>query len=108
LVRLGPLCPLHSAPELARVYISKGEYSRAISVIEQGGERQRDAYVYHTLGLAAEVDRITATARADEVVSTPTFVFEGGFRLTGAQEYAVFSSVTGRLLERKITKQVHE
>ena len=54
---------------------------------------------------AAEVDRVTGAARADEVVSTPTFVFEGGFRLTGAQEYAVFSSVTSRLLERQITKR---
>jgi predicted DsbA family dithiol-disulfide isomerase len=49
---------------------------------------------------AAVVDRITAQARADEVLSTPTFIYEGGFRLTGAQDDNVFSSVTGRLLAR--------
>jgi predicted DsbA family dithiol-disulfide isomerase len=40
-------------------------------------------------------------------VSTPTFIFQGdngfadGFRLTGAQDYAVFASVTSRILARR-------
>lgn len=49
---------------------------------------------------AALVDRMTDEARADEVLSTPTYVFSGGFRLVGAQDYEVFASVTRRLLER--------
>lgn len=49
---------------------------------------------------AALVDRVTDEARADEVVSTPTYIFSGGFRMTGAQDYAVFASVTRRLLAR--------
>lgn len=49
----------------------------------------------------ARIDEITDAARADEVLSTPTFIYEGGFRLTGAQDYAVFASVTGRLLARR-------
>ena len=47
------------------------------------------------------IDRVTEAARADEVLSTPTFIYSGGFRLTGAQDYAVFASVTGRLLARQ-------
>lgn len=50
---------------------------------------------------ADAVDRTTSAARTDEIVSTPTFAFEGGFRLTGAQEYAVFESVTSRLLAKR-------
>jgi predicted DsbA family dithiol-disulfide isomerase len=50
---------------------------------------------------AARIDEITQAARADEVMSTPTFIYEGGFRLTGAQDYAVFRSVTSRLLSRR-------
>jgi predicted DsbA family dithiol-disulfide isomerase len=50
---------------------------------------------------AVEIDRVTVAAREDEILSTPTFVFEGGFRLTGAQDYAVFESVTRRLLGKK-------
>jgi predicted DsbA family dithiol-disulfide isomerase len=46
------------------------------------------------------IDQITEEARADEILSTPTFIFEGGFRLVGAQDYAVFASVTSRLLTR--------
>lgn len=49
---------------------------------------------------AGLIDRITAAAREDEVTSTPTFIFIGGFRLTGAQDYNVFESVTSRLLAR--------
>jgi predicted DsbA family dithiol-disulfide isomerase len=50
---------------------------------------------------AAGIDAVTAAAREDEVLSTPTFLFEGGFRMTGAQDYSVFASVTGRLLARR-------
>jgi predicted DsbA family dithiol-disulfide isomerase len=46
------------------------------------------------------IDAITHAAREDEVLSTPTFVYEGGFRLVGAQDYEVFASVTRRLLDR--------
>jgi predicted DsbA family dithiol-disulfide isomerase len=47
-----------------------------------------------------EVYRVTEEARADEILSTPTFIFEGGFRMVGAQDYEVFASVTSRLLSR--------
>ncbi len=46
------------------------------------------------------VDRATEEARGDEILSTPTFIFEGGFRMTGAQDYAVFASVASRLLNK--------
>jgi len=49
---------------------------------------------------AARVDQSTAEAHAAEIFSAPTFVFSGGFRLTGAQDYAVFENVTRRLLDR--------
>ena len=47
------------------------------------------------------IDRATAAAREDGIVSTPTFVYEGGFRLVGAQEYDVFASITRRILQRR-------
>ena len=50
---------------------------------------------------AAAIDRITAEAREAEVLSTPTFMYEGGFQLVGAQDYEVFASVTARLLARR-------
>jgi predicted DsbA family dithiol-disulfide isomerase len=50
---------------------------------------------------AARIDAITRAAREDEVLSTPAFIFEGGFRMTGAQDYTVFASVAGRLLARR-------
>jgi predicted DsbA family dithiol-disulfide isomerase len=46
------------------------------------------------------IDESTNAAREHEILSTPTFVFPGGFRLIGGQEYSVFSSVTRRLMER--------
>jgi predicted DsbA family dithiol-disulfide isomerase len=49
---------------------------------------------------AARIDELTAEARDGEILSTPTFVFPGGFRLIGGQEYAVFESVTRRLMDR--------
>ncbi|MDE3096943.1 MAG: DsbA family oxidoreductase [Chloroflexota bacterium] len=49
---------------------------------------------------AVRIDAMTRAAREDEVVSTPTFIFSGGFRLVGAQDYEVFESVTRRLLAR--------
>jgi predicted DsbA family dithiol-disulfide isomerase len=49
---------------------------------------------------AAYVDETTAAARNDEIFSAPTYIFTGGFRLTGAQDYNVFENVTRRLLDR--------
>jgi predicted DsbA family dithiol-disulfide isomerase len=49
---------------------------------------------------AARIDETTDAARRDEIMSTPTFIFPGGFRLIGGQEYAVFQSVTRRLMDR--------
>jgi len=49
---------------------------------------------------AAVIDQVTAEAREGEVISTPTFIYESGFRLTGAQDYDVFASVTRNLLDR--------
>jgi predicted DsbA family dithiol-disulfide isomerase len=51
---------------------------------------------------APVIDRVTVEAREDEVVSTPTFIYEGGFRLVGAQDYEVFASVTSRILARRV------
>jgi predicted DsbA family dithiol-disulfide isomerase len=50
---------------------------------------------------AGAIDRATAVAREDGIVSTPTFVYEGGFRLIGAQDYDVFASITRRILQRR-------
>lgn len=50
---------------------------------------------------AAAIDSATASAREDGIMSTPTFVYEGGFRLVGAQEYDVFASITRRILQRR-------
>lgn len=61
-------------------------------------QRLRQALADETY--AARVDELTDAARRDEILSTPTFVFPGGFRLIGGQEYAVFQSVTRRLIER--------
>ena len=72
------------------------EIARAAGVDDQGLRQALADERY-----AAAVDRITREARADEILSTPTFVYEGGFRLTGGQEYAVFESVTRRLLFRR-------
>ncbi len=76
------------------------EIARACGVDDQGLRQALADERY-----AARIDQITREARENEVVSTPTFVFDtgmdGGFRLTGAQDYAVFASVTGRLLARR-------
>jgi predicted DsbA family dithiol-disulfide isomerase len=62
-------------------------------------QRLREALAAETY--RDEIDRITTAAREDEVLSTPTFIYEGGFRLTGAQDYEVFASITSRLLARR-------
>jgi predicted DsbA family dithiol-disulfide isomerase len=61
-------------------------------------QRLRQALTDETF--AARIDETTQRAREDEILSTPTFIFPGGFRLIGGQEYAVFQSVTHRLMER--------
>ena len=72
------------------------EIARACGVHDQ---RLRQALADETYREA--IDAATTAARLDEVVSTPTYLFEGGFRMTGAQDYAVFASVTGRLLAKR-------
>ncbi|MBI5289728.1 MAG: DsbA family oxidoreductase [Chloroflexi bacterium] len=76
------------------------EIARACGVDDQGLRQALADEQY-----ASRIDEITRRAREDEVLSTPTFVFEtgvdGGFRLTGAQDYAVFASVTERILARR-------
>jgi predicted DsbA family dithiol-disulfide isomerase len=71
------------------------DIARACGVDDQG---LRQTLANGTL--RDQIDRLTDDARADEILSTPTFIFEGGFRMTGAQDYAVFASVTSRLLSR--------
>ena len=61
-------------------------------------QRLRQALVDETY--ARRVDETTRQAREDEILSTPTFIFPGGFRLIGGQEYNVFESVTRRLMDR--------
>ena len=78
------------------------EIARACGVDDQGLRQALADEVYRD-----RIDDVTRAARADEVVSTPTFIFQGdngfadGFRLTGAQDYAVFASVTSRILARR-------
>jgi predicted DsbA family dithiol-disulfide isomerase len=96
--------PYHRA--LFRAYFEEGrdighpevlvDLARECGVDDQGLRQALADEAY-----AAEVDRVTQEARADEVLSTPTFIFEGGFRLTGAQDEAVFRSITSRLLARR-------
>jgi predicted DsbA family dithiol-disulfide isomerase len=93
-------------PALFRAYFSEGRdlgdadalcaIARSCGVDDQ---RLRQALADRTY--AARIDDITRGAREDEVVSTPTLIYEGGFRLVGAQDYAVFASVTQRLLARR-------
>jgi len=72
------------------------DIARSAGVDDQGmGQALADGH-YTEL-----IDRHTAAAREDEVISTPTFIFSGGFRLTGAQDYAVFESITSRLLAKR-------
>jgi len=71
------------------------EIARACGIDDQG---LRQALTDETY--ASRIDELTDAAREDEIMSTPTFVFPGGFRLIGGQEYAVFQSVTRRLMER--------
>jgi predicted DsbA family dithiol-disulfide isomerase len=72
------------------------EVARASGVDDQGLRAVLAEETYRE-----RIDRITLEARGDEILSTPTFIFEGGFRMTGAQDYDVFASVTGRLLDRR-------
>jgi|CXWL01.1.fsa_nt_gi predicted DsbA family dithiol-disulfide isomerase len=78
------------------------EIARSCGVDDQGLRQALADEIYRD-----RIDDVTRAARADEVVSTPTFIFQGdngfadGFRLTGAQDYAVFASVTSRILARR-------
>jgi len=71
------------------------DIARACGVDDQG---LRQALVDERY--AARIDEITASAREDEIVATPAFIFTGGFRMTGAQDYELFESVTRRLMSR--------
>ncbi len=92
-------------PALFRAYFEEGrdigdgetlcEIARESGVDDQGLRQALADERY-----AARVDGSTTAAREDEVVSTPTFIFSSGFRLVGAQDYAVFESVTRRLRAR--------
>jgi predicted DsbA family dithiol-disulfide isomerase len=78
------------------------EIARACGVDDQGLRQALADETYR-----AHIDDVTRAVREDEVVSTPTFIFQGdngftdGFRLTGGQDYAVFASVTSRILARR-------
>jgi predicted DsbA family dithiol-disulfide isomerase len=97
--------PYHRA--LFRAYFEEGrdigeaevlcDLARACEVDDQALRQTLAESAY-----AEQVDRITAEARADEILSTPTFIFEAGFRLVGAQDYDVFASVASRLLRRSL------
>jgi len=50
---------------------------------------------------AAQVDAWIGWARERGIGGTPTFLFDGRFALTGAQEYLVFADIARRLLARK-------
>jgi predicted DsbA family dithiol-disulfide isomerase len=92
-------------PALFRAYFAQGrdigdvevlcEVAREAGVADQGLRQALADGTYHD-----RIDEVTEAARADEVVSTPTFIYSGGFRLVGAQDYDVFRSVTRRLIER--------
>jgi len=74
------------------------DIARSSGVDDQGLRRALTEETYRD-----RIDTITNQARADEILSTPTFIYEGGFRLTGAQDYDVFASITQRLLDRMTT-----
>lgn len=82
------------------------EIARGCGVDDQGLRQALADEAYRD-----RIDEVTRAAREDEVVSTPTFIFQGdngfadGFRLTGAQDYAVFASVTGRILARRASNR---
>jgi predicted DsbA family dithiol-disulfide isomerase len=71
------------------------DVARTVGIDDQ---RLREALASQTY--SKQVDELTDAARRNEIISTPTFVFPGGFRLIGGQDYAVFHSVTRRLMER--------
>ena|SRR5438034_2843980 len=96
--------PFHDA--LFRAYFENGLNIGEVDVLceiarESGVDDQGLRQALSDERYAVSIDRLTAEARNDEIFSTPTFVFSGGFRLIGAQEYAVFASVTRRLMERR-------
>ena len=67
---------------------------------EAGVDDQRLRQALADRTYADAIDAATRGAREDEILSTPTFEFTGGFRLVGAQDYAVFASVASRLIDR--------
>jgi predicted DsbA family dithiol-disulfide isomerase len=71
------------------------EIAREAGIDDQGLRQALTDETYAKL-----VDDSTEAAREQEILSTPTFIFPGGFRLIGGQEYAVFASVTRRLMDR--------
>lgn len=99
----GGLAAMHDA--LFRAYFEEARdigdidelcaIARACGVDDQGLRQALSDETY-----AARIDEITAAAREDEILSTPTFVFPGGFRLVGGQDYEVFASVTRRIMDR--------
>jgi predicted DsbA family dithiol-disulfide isomerase len=77
------------------------EIARDVGADDQG---LRQALADRTY--AERIDETTRLAREDEILSTPTFIYEeSGFRLTGAQDYAVFKSITQRLLRRRSSEK---
>jgi predicted DsbA family dithiol-disulfide isomerase len=79
------------------------DIGRACGVDDQG---LRQALADETHAVA--VDTCTAEARASGIVSTPAFVFDGGFTLVGAQDYDVFASITERLMRKQRPGDAHD
>lgn len=99
----GQFDAMHAA--LFAAYFERGADIGDVEVLsgvarEAGIDDQRLRQALADETYAAAVDASTATARANEILSTPTFIFPGGFRLIGGQEYAVFASITRRLIDR--------
>jgi predicted DsbA family dithiol-disulfide isomerase len=95
---------LHRA--LFRAYFVEGrdlgEPETVLALGEAAGlDRAALAKALEERRYAAQVDAWVGWAREHGIGGTPTFLFDGRFALTGAQEYLVFADIARRLLARK-------
>lgn len=98
---------LHRA--LFRAYFVEGrdlgEPETVLALGEAAGlDRAALAKALEERRYAAQVDAWVGWAREHGIGGTPTFLFDGRFALTGAQEYLVFADIARRLLARKASE----
>lgn len=91
---------------LFRAYFEAGrDLGERAELLRLGAEALLDeealALALDGRSFAPRVDAWTAWARERGIASTPTFVFDNRFALTGAQDDTVFADITRRMLARK-------